>query len=181
MSKFQEYIDISSFSIQSIDTSDLDDIIDWLPQNEVFDLNIAEQGLIKVLHAENRCQDLIAKLDRYIGQQESDRSKAWAEAALKKSTLAGYKTAKDKEWFAQADEDYIKINNEITLAKAAKKWFENKADYFRNWQYAFKTFLKRDYALEKLGNTPELGYNIDTLDNPHPKIKNADLGGDIEW
>lgn len=180
MSKFQEHIDISGFSIQKIDVSDLEDIVDWLPQNGTFDLNIAEEGLIKVLHAENTCQEIIAKLDRYIGIKESERSQAWANAALKKAKAEGYTTAKDKEWFASADEEYIAVVNEITLAKTAKRWFENKADYFRNWQYAFKTFLRRDYSLEKLGNISELGYNVGALENPRTP-KSSDLGGDIEW
>jgi len=180
MSKFQEHIDISGFSIQKIDVSQLEDILDWLPKNGAFDLNIAEEGLVKVLHAENTCQEIIAKLDRYIGAKESEKSQAWANAALKKAKAEGYTTAKDKEWFASADSDYVTVVNEITLARTAKKWFENKADYFRNWHYAFKTFLKRDYSLEKLGNTSDLGYNVDTLEDPRPMRKH-DLGGDIEW
>ena len=180
MGKFHDHIDVSNFSVEDIDTSELEDIISWLPKNDVFDLNIAEQGLIKSLHAENYCQEHIAKLDRYIAIRESDKAKAWAEAALVRAGAAGHKTAKDKEWFAAADDDYITVVNDIQLAKAAKKWFENKASYFRGWHYAFKTFLKRDYSLESLGNTSELGYNVDTLDNRDHGNK-SDFGGDIEW
>lgn len=177
MGTFKQHIDISSFSVQDIDTSELDDIINWLPSNGVFDLNIAEQGVIRALQAENVCQEYIAKLDRHLGILDNQKSKAWAEAALVKAKAEGYKTAKDKEWFASADNDYIEVLNEITVAKAAKKWFENKASYFRSWHYAFKTFLKRDYSLERLGNISEKGYNIGTLDHS----QDPDLGGDIEW
>ncbi len=159
MSKLKQHIDIEGFAIENLDTSELDDILDWLPNNDVFDLNIAEQGVIKSLHAENICQEYIAKIDRFLGKKDSERNKAWADAALNRANLAGHKTAKDREWFALADDAYQSVVNEITLAKAAKKWFENKADYFRNWHYAFKTFLKRDYSLERLGNIEANGYN----------------------
>ena len=181
MSTFKKHIDISSFSVQNIDTSELDDIIDWLPKNGVFDLNIAEQGLVRSLQAENTCQEMIAKLDRHLGVLEGEKSKAWAYAALKKAKDEGYKTAKDKEWFASADDDYIEILNNITIAKAAKKGFENKASYFRSWHYAFKTFLKRDYSLERLGNTSEKGYNIGTLEQSQNGGGSQDFGGDPEW
>lgn len=180
MGKFINHINISNFSIENIDTTEIEDITMWLPQTGVFDLNIAEQGLVKSLHAENYCQEIIAKIDRHIGIMEGEKSKAWAEAALKKAALAGHKTAKDKEWFASADSDYISVINEITLAKTAKKWFENKASYFRGWHYAFKTFLKRDYSLERLGNTSEMGYNIDTS-SERKDGNGSDFGGDMEW
>lgn len=181
MGKLNQHLDITEFSVSDIDITELEDIIAWLPQTGVFDLNIAEQGLVKALHAENACQEYIAKLDRYIGSQEAEKSRAWANAALSKAKAAGHKTAKDKEWFASADEDYIEVINTLVLAKAAKKWFENKAGYFRGWHYAFKTFLKRDYSLERLGNTSELGYNIDTSSGQDHKGDKLDLGGDMEW
>jgi len=153
MAKFNKYIDISGFSVEEIDISELEDIIEWLPKNGTFDLNIAEQGLIKALHAEGVCQNVIVKIDKLIGLKEAEKARAWADAALNKAKVEGYKTAKDKEWFAAADDVYIGVVNQITVAKAAKRWFENKAGYFRSWHYAFKTFLKRDYSLEKRGNT----------------------------
>ena len=180
MSKFYSHIDITGFSIENIETTDVDDIVDWLPSTGVFDLNIAEQGLVKSLHAENFCQNIIAKIDRYIGLKESDKARAWADAALKKAIAAGHKTMKDKEWFASADSDYIEVLNEIVLAKAAKKWFENKASHFRGWHYTFKTFLKRDYSLERLGNTSEMGYNIDVPESYRDDGK-TEFGGEMEW
>lgn len=179
MSKLNDYTNLDNFNIEKIDTTELDDIIGWFPANGMFDLNIAEQGLVKCLHAENLCQNILIKIDKKISLLETEKSKAWAEAALNKSKIAGHKTAKDKEWYALADDDFIKIQNEISIAKAAKKWFEHKADYFRNWQYAFKTFLKRDYSLEKFGNFSDKWYNIPTEDDRDSEGPN--FGGEIEW
>ena len=108
------------------------------------------------MEAQNLCQEKIVQIDRMIGFLDSKKNKAWSSAALDKSKLAGYKTVKDKEWFAQADDDFIDAANELVLAKACKKWLENKASYFSGWHYALKTFLKRDYGIE---NSSTIGYN----------------------
>jgi len=184
MSKFIERADLRGYQIEDVDTTELDRIDSWLPKNGVLDLNIAEQGLIMTLHAQNFCQEEIIRLDRLIGYKEGQKNKAWSHAALEKAKEAGYKTAKDKEWFSQADDSYIEACNELTLAKAAKKWFENKASYYSSWHYAFKTFLSRDYFIERLGNTPSPQYNIGrSQDSGHQSDpgEEDDFGGDINW
>jgi hypothetical protein len=144
------------FSIENIDIGPITDIISTLPTNGIVDLNIAERGLLLTLEAQNLCQERIIEIDRLIGRLESEKNKAWSEAALNKAKQAGYKTAKDKEWFAQSDDDYIEAYNDLVMAKACKKWLENKASYFSGWHYSLKTFLKRDYSIEMSSN---IGYN----------------------
>ena len=148
MSIFKYKINIENFSIDSMDISDIEEVEAKLPKSGIFDLNIAERGLVLTLEAQNIFKDKIAKIDRYLGFLDSKKNVAWTKAALIEAKAKGYKTAKDKEWFAQADDDFIKAQNEITLAKAAKKWLENKSSYFSGWHYAFKTFLRRDYSIE---------------------------------
>ena len=184
MSKFEEKVSITNFNISSIDTSEVDKVEKWLPIHRAIDLNVAEQGLVLTLHAQNICQEQIAKIDRYLGLLESKRAKAWSVAALVKSELpenkANCKTAKAKEWFAQQDDDYIDISNEIALIKAGKKWFENKAGYFSSWHYAFKTFLKRDYSLESIANLKETGYNTPRV-SAYDQDESEDIAGEVEW
>ncbi len=181
MGSFKDKISLRNFSIEDIDTSEIDKLSDWLPSSGAMDLNIAEQGLIVTLTAQNLCQEKIAQVDRLIGLRESEKSKAWSNAALVKAPAEGHKTVKSKEWFAQADDDYIKACNELVIAKACKKWFENKASHFSGWHYAFKTFLKRDYGLEKLGNFQPITYN-DSSPEGHTSGENADdLCGEIDW
>ena len=146
----------NGLSIKNIDISPLNDIAAQLPASGFIDLNIAERCLVLTLEAQNFCQEKIVQLDRLIGSLESEKNKAWSNAALTKAKAEGYKTAKDKEWFAQSDDDYIAACNELVLAKATKKWFENKVSYFSGWHYALKTFLKRDYVIE---NSSNIGYN----------------------
>jgi hypothetical protein len=182
---FKEKIDITDFTIEGIDISQLDKVSDWLPKNGVIDLNIAEQGLFLTLHAQNFCQEQIVKVDRIIGVRESEKNRAWSRAALDKALAAGHKTIKNKEWFALSDDDYIDACNRLTMAKACKRYFENKASHFSGWHYAFKTFLKRDYDLERLGNLQANGYNnreINSLAGHElDEAGEVDMGGDVEW
>ena len=173
--------DLSQFSIEDIDMSEIEKLSKWLPSNGVVDLNIAEQGLIITLTAQNLCQEKIVVLDRLIGLKESEGNKAWADAALTRATAAGHKTVKTREWFAQADEVYINACNELILARATKKWLENKASHFSGWHYTFKTFLRRDYGLEKLGNFQSISYNVEDTTGHTSSENDEDICGEIDW
>lgn len=183
MDTFSEIINLDGFAVDNIDIKEITRVEKWLPVAGVIDLNIAEQGLVMTLHGQNICQEKIVKVERLIGILETNKNKAWSEAALVKSSSAEYKemckTAKAKEWFAQADEDYIKVCNQLSLAKAAKRWLENKASYFSGWHYTFKTFLRRDYSLEKLGNLSETGYNVNMSDTQSDAVDSS--SDDTEW
>lgn len=182
MGNFLKIADLGDFEIASLDTSEIDRISDWFPKGGVIDLNVAERGMVLSLHGQNVCQEHIAKLDIWIGHKEASRSKAWRNA-IERGKEAGWKTVKDKEWFAQADDEYIAASNELTLAKAAKKYFENKASNFSGWHYAFKTFLNRDYSLEKLGNNSGFGYNkgIDLGQEVHPPDQESSEDDSDNW
>lgn len=152
MSKFGDKINVDGFSVENIDISEIEELTDWMPLNGVVDLNIAEQGLVKALHGQSLCQEILIQIDRLIGIKEGEKNKAFGEAYLNKAVNAGHKVVRSREVFSEADDDYIKASNELAIAKAAKKWFENKAAYFLAQHYMHKTFLKRDYSLEQLGN-----------------------------
>lgn len=175
MSKFQDKIRIDNFSIEELDLSEVEELSDWLPKNGIVDLNIAEKGLILTLHGQNLCQEQIARIDHLISVKEGQRNKAWTKAALDKANAAGHKVVKNREWFAQADDDYIEACNQVAIAKAAKRWFENKADYFQNWHYAMKSFLRRDYSLERLGNF-QVGYETEKVETDE---RLGEFGGDV--
>tara|TARA_B100000131_G_scaffold322863_1_gene378448 strand:- start:3794 stop:4354 length:561 start_codon:yes stop_codon:yes gene_type:complete len=185
MSKLHNKISIKDFSIEEIDISPLDDIMSFLPKNGVVDVNVAERGLIYTLEGQNFCQEKIVVLDRWIGFLEGQKNKAWSSAALDKAKQSGHKTVKDKEWFAQANDDYIDAHNNLVMAKACKKWFENKTAYFSGWHYALKSFLKRDYSIENSsGISYNDEYNRGSGQAPAFPGKNKDVEvntDDIDW
>jgi hypothetical protein len=161
MTSLKQLLSIDNFSIESIDISDINELVEKLPRTGVLDLNIAENCLILTLEGQNLCQEKIVVIDRWIGKLESLKNKSWSNAALVKAKAAGYTTAKDKEWHAQADDEFNEVQNQLTLAKACKKWFENKAGYFSGWHYALKTFLRRDYGIENASGTAYRGVSAD--------------------
>ena len=182
MSLFRDRVNINNFSIETIDVSEIDRASDFLPKNGVIDLNIAERALSVTLEGQNLCQEKIAQIDRWIGVKEMEKNRAWSAAALVKAKAAQIKTVKEKEWFAQSDSDYINACNNLTLAKACKKWFENKANYFQTWHYAIKTFLRRDYSIENIGSNPIAAYNISYPDGLPPGGNDADEEwGEVSW
>lgn len=184
MKTLKDILSIESFSIESIDVSEIHKIANMLPRNGIADTNIAERGLIYTLEGQNLCQEKIAQLDVWISRKESICDKSYSLAALEKAKNAGHKTAKEKEWFAQADDDYINAQNDVAIAKACRRWFENKASYFSAWHYALKTFLRRDYELE--GAATINTFNIPESSRNFPKSRNSedavdDMSGEIEW
>ena len=174
-------INFAEFKMENIDISEIDNVVAWLPTNGVFDLNLAEEGLVMTLGALNFCQDKILVLERWIGYLESEKNRAWSKAAIDKAKTAGHNTIKLREWFAQADDVYIEACNQLIRAKALKRWFDNKADYFSSWHYAFKTFLKRDYSIEKMSN---VGYNT-SMGSSRPvsrsQPQDGNFGGEYAW
>jgi hypothetical protein len=179
MKLLKDIIEANNFSIESIDLTEINKLANYLPKNGVIDINIAEKGLIYTVEGQNLCQEKIAQLERWIGVKESEKNKAWSRAALEKAKDANIKTVKEKEWFAQSDDDYIESYNQLALAKASKKWFENKANYFSTWHYALKTFLRRDYSLEKISGNIGSGYN--SFESSSDLMEDEDMCGDIDW
>jgi len=177
MKSLSELISIDNFSIENIDITEINRLATFLPKNGIIDVNIAERCLVYTVEGQNLCQEKIVQLERWIGIKESDKNKAWSTAALERAKAGGLKTVKEKEWFAQSDEDYIAAYNNLALAKASKKWFESKAGYFSTWHYALKTFLRRDYSLERLGDSSNISFES-SHENSHA---DDDMCGDIGW
>lgn len=181
MGLFRDIANIDNFSIENIDISDIEELINKLPKNGVIDLNISERGLIYTLEGQNICQEHIVKIDRLISVLDSKSKQAWSKAALEKAKVLGHKTGKDKEWSAQADEEYINAVNELALAKACRKWFENKISYFSGWHYAFKSFMKRDYSIENATSLNISRYNESSAKKVEPYPSKNEKNNDEEW
>ena len=162
MANLYEKVSTKNFSIKNIDISPIEDIANSLPKNGIIDVNIAERGLVATLEGQNFCQEKIVILAKQ----------------------AGHKTVKDKEWYAQADDQYVKAHNDLVMAKACKKWLENKTNYFSGWHYALKSFLKRDYSIENSSGISYVsGYNDSTsMTADYPMQKDVDVStDDIDW
>lgn len=184
--KFKSVVNISEFSIEDMDLSDIMKLGKILPKNGVIDANIAEKYLITTIEAQDLCQEKIAQVDKYIGIKKIRLDKIEAESALIRAKDAGHKTAKEKEWFIQSDVEVISAKEDLEIAKVCKMWLENKVKYFSMWHYSLKSYLKRDYGIEASSGystfapTP----NYSELELPtynKAKSEEENFCGDIEW
>lgn len=184
--RFKEIINTQDFSIENLDFSEILKISKSLPKTKVIDSNIAEQYLVATIEAQDLCQEKMVQVERWIGIKKVLLDKAEAEAALLRAKDAGHKTAKEKEWFVQSDDQVVELKDELEKARVCKLWLDNKIKYFSMWHYSLKAFLRRDYGIEASSNysvfspTPE--YNLDEEPEHHSRgTKNKDICGEIDW
>lgn len=185
--RFKELINTQDFSIENLDLTEIQKISSSLPKTKVIDANIAELYLVSTIEAQDLCQEKMIQVERWISIKRLMLDKSEAEAALIRAKEAGHKTAKEKEWFIQSDEEVVKLKDELEKARICKLWLENKVKYFSMWHYSLKSFLRRDYGIESSSNystfapTPE--YNVE--DDPEIRSqevkKNKDICGEIDW
>lgn len=184
--RFKEMMDTSNFSIENLDLSEIMKLSQSLPRTKVIDSNIAEMFIIATIEAQDLCQEKITQVERWIGQKKILLDKAEAEATLMKAPIAGHKTAKEKEWFAQCDETVMSIKDELDKARVCKLWLDNKVRYFSMWHYSLKAFIRRDYNIEGASNystfspTPEYNLEGETAGHGRQAIK-KDICGEIDW
>jgi hypothetical protein len=183
--RFSEVINIQDFSIENLDLTEIQKISQSLPKSKVIDTNIAEQHLVSTIEAQDLCQEKIAQVERWIGIKKMMLDKTEAESALIRAKDAGHKTAKEKEWFVQCDEQVLALRDELEKAKVCKLYLDNKIKYFSMWHYSLKSFLRRDYSIESSSNystfapTPE--YNLDAESEFRSRPGKKDICGEIDW
>lgn len=183
--RFSEVINTEKFSIENLDLTEINKITHSLPRSKVIDANIAEQHLVSTIEAQDLCQEKIAQVERWIGIKKIMLDKAEAESTLIRAKDAGHKTAKEKEWFAQSDEQVVALKDELDKARVCKLYLDNKIKYFSMWHYSLKSFLRRDYGIESSSNystfapTPE--YNLETESEFSSRSGKKDICGEISW
>jgi hypothetical protein len=186
--RFKEIINTQDFSIENLDLTEIQKISASLPRTKVIDANIAELYLVSTIEAQDLCQEKMVQVERWISIKKMQYDKAEAEAALIRAKDAGHKTAKEKEWFIQSDEQVLKIKDDLEKARVCKLWLENKIKYFSMWHYSLKSFLRRDYGIEGASNystfapTPEYneGEEIESRSRSTQQ-KTKDICGEIDW
>lgn len=189
--KFGAMVNISDFSIEELDLSEILKLGKFLPKSGVIDTGIAEKHLISTIEAQDLCQEKIAQVDKFIGIKKIYLDKVEAESALIRAKDAGHKTAKEREWFSQSDELVVKARQDLEVAKVCKTWLENKVKYFSMWHYSLKSFLSRDHGiLLSNGGNSFSGPSYQELEEPNfSRVRGGnirisdeeDIAGEIEW
>src|SRR5271168_902452 len=134
----RETLDIRSFDPLDIDTSEIKVLSMSIPKDGNIDLNKAEVLATKFLRGSDLCSELLSIAVSYIGKAESDKKRAYSNAALVKSVTAGHKTDKARAWFADMDDQYIEACNKYNEALAFVEWVQGKYKSFEKMHYLCK-------------------------------------------
>ena len=113
MTTFAQILNIEEFSVKDIDVSAIKELEGMLPKHKIMDKNIANKILDVTLEGVNLCNEKIPVIDRWLGELDSKKNKAWSQAALEKAKQAGHKTAKDKEWDKPEGAKYAAVAPDI--------------------------------------------------------------------
>jgi hypothetical protein len=131
------------FDPLNIDTTEIKYLSNAMPKDGNIDVNNAEVLATKYLRGADMCAELLAVATAYVQKADTQKKKAYSEAALVKSKDAGIKTDKSRAWFADMDDDYIKACNRHSEALAFVKWIGSKYDSFVKMHYLCRNIVKR--------------------------------------
>jgi len=134
-----------------LDLSEIQQLSKMIPASGVIDLNVAEELATQFIRAADLCVELQAAAMMYEGRAISKKKQKWAMAMYDKAKAAGMKTSKEKESFADADEEYLKATVLAVDAIAFRKWLENKYDVFIKAHHLSKNVYEASKRQEPFG------------------------------
>jgi hypothetical protein len=138
-----------AFDPLTIDTSEIRELSSLIPSNGSIDLNQAEIYAAKYLRGADMCAELLAIASSYASRCDTEKKKAYSNAAIAKASAAGVKTDKSRLLFADGDDDYIEACNKHGEAVAFVRWVSSKYDSLVRGHYMMKQMLNRGYQHER--------------------------------
>lgn len=163
----KEALKIDSFDPMAVDTNEIKELSSLIPKDGLIDINNAEILATRFLRGEDLCNELFSMATAYVAKTETDKKKAFAEAALIKANNAGIKTDKSRAWYAESDPDYINACNKHTEAIAFLTWIKGKSECMAKSHYMMKKLLDRHYQGEQ-----SAGWNGIIEDNKQEQVLN---------
>lgn len=140
---------VKGFSPLNIDISEIKALSESIPASGEIDINQCEVLATKMLRGADLCADLLSIATVYATKCETNKKRAYSDAAISKASAAGIKTDKARILYADGDNDYIEACNKCGEAQAFVKWLVNKNDSLIRAHYMFKQMLTRNYSNER--------------------------------
>jgi hypothetical protein len=169
------------FDPLNIDTREIQELSASLPSNGQIDINQAEILAVRFLRGADVCGDLLSIATCHLSKCETEKKRAYSQAALVKASASGHKTDKAKAWFAECDQDYIDAANKHSEALAFVKLIASKHESFIRAHYSAKKLLDRYYGHEKtasfIGSNEKLAQE-EALNEPEEQGPSDDFGKD---
>ena len=140
--KISSQMEKGDFNPFNVDLSEIKDMLKMIPKTGVIDLNVAEEMATQFVRGADVCVELLSVAARYEGRMIAQKKKAWAEAMYIRAKKLELKTAKEKEAYADSDEEYLVWNEKAVDAVAFKKWVENKYEIFLKAHHLSKSIFE---------------------------------------
>lgn len=138
-----------------VDLSEIKSLSAMIPSSGVIDLNMAEELATQFIRAADICVEIHSIAMMYEGRMIAQKRKVWALAMYKKAKEANLNTAKEKEAFADADEEYLQWNDRAVDAMAFRKWLENKLEVFIKAHHLARSVYEAGKRQEPMGSRVE--------------------------
>lgn len=146
--KISKQIEEKDFNPFEVDLSEIKDLSKMIPSAGVIDLNIAEELATQFVRGADVCVELLSIAVRYEGRMITQKKKAWSEAMYIRAKEKELKTAKEKEAYADSDEEYLYWQEKAIDATAFKKWLENKYEVFVKAHHLSKSIFENNKRQE---------------------------------
>lgn len=112
---------------------------------------------VSFLEGLDKAGELVAMSTRYELEMIQAAKKAYAHAFLVLAPQHGYKTAKDKEMFAELDDQYAETKRKLDNAKAFRILIEAKRDDLAKAHHLMRKIAEGDISgLDLSGGSPEV-------------------------
>lgn len=152
------------------------EISNEIPSNaNAIDSSYAEYLAGKFLKGVELCGDVASMAFRYEHQMETLKRKEFSTAYLVRAPLKGYKRAKDQEFYAFQDEEYLKVCEKLGIAKAFKIMITQKHSAFEKAHHMMRKISEQhgDGLAEKTKLTSESGNSFD--------LKDTSRTDEVDW
>ena len=144
-----EVFTIKHFNPAKIDITGIMRILDLIPTDGIYDLNVVEARVGQYIVAMDRLGILISNLQMLLAQAEMEASREEKKAIIERATEKGIKTAQDRKIYAQDDEEYNKKLEKANEIKAYILYLDTRRASLERAHYHCKKILDRQIVDEK--------------------------------
>lgn len=149
-----DVLEFGTFTPEKVDVTDINELSKHVPKDGHVDLGIAENLAVRFLRGADACAELLGKLTWWLAKKEDEKRAVFKEAMLIRAAGAGYKTAKEKQAFAEADSQYLDACENVSRAKVMVQWCKDKQRSLINAHYLMKHILGNNSSHRNASGMP---------------------------
>lgn len=164
--KVSRQLENNEITVFDLDLSEIEKVCAMIPKGGVIDMHVAEELATQFIRAADMLSELHLIIMRWEGKAITRKKKAWGEAFYIRATKKGIKTAKEKEAYADSDDEYVLWSDRATEAQAAKKYIEQKYNTLIKAHHLAKSAWEANKDQEKFAGRVSNNFTDNQSDNP---------------